>query len=96
MKAAVQRAVRRSKSFWGFTPRKIDRIRLTWPGALVNLGRCSQVNYVSDKYDGELREYFHKFEGNVEIFAADSAQADGREIIVIIGKFKIKPEGIVG
>ena len=95
MRQAVKRAIRRSKSFWGFTPRKVDRIQINWPGALVNLGKCTQVNYESDKYDGELREYFHRFKGNVEIFAADQAQPDGREILVIIGKFGIKPEGIV-
>lgn len=96
MKKAVKRAIKRSAKFFGFTPRKIERVVIEWPAALVSLGRCSQVNYVSDKFDNKVREYFHKFEDDVQIFAADQAQADGREILVIIGNFEIKPEGIVG
>jgi hypothetical protein len=63
---------------------------------LVGIGDAAQINYVSDKFDGEVREYFHKFGPGVEVFAADQPQPDGRELLVIIGKFKIKPEGIVG
>lgn len=96
MKRAVRKAISRSREFFGFDPRSVKRMELDWPEALVHLGRCTQVNYSCDKHDEKLREYYHKFEGPVDIFAADAPQGDGREILVLIGNFKITKEGIEG
>jgi len=89
-------ALQRSADFFGFRPRRLTAISLDWPKALVQVGICTQVNYVNDKHDGKVREYFHKFDKPPLVFFGDKAQEDGSEMIVIVGKFKIKPEGIIG
>lgn len=74
----------------------MSQIGLVWPKALVHVGKCSQINYVNDKFDEKLREYFHKFESMPDMFFAEKPQPDGTELIVLKGKFKIEPQGITG
>lgn len=94
--AALKSAAELSRKFFGFDPRKVRRINLTWPKALMCLGSCVRLDYLSDKFDGKARVYFHEFDGPCNVYAAEKQQADGSGVLVIHGKFKIKPEGITG
>lgn len=74
---------------------------MEWPRALMMLGLCAQVDYVSDKFDNKIRRYFHEFElSDPEkpclLLADAQPQPDGSHLLIIKGHFKIKPEGIVG
>jgi len=89
-------ALQRSADFYGFRPRRLKAICIDWPKAVVDFGICTQVNYVNDKHDGKVREYWHRFDKAPRVFFGDKPQKDGSEIIVIVGKFKIKNEGITG
>lgn len=92
----VVRAARLSKIFHGFDPRKLRAVRVSWPRALTCLGVCSQVNYVSRKHDGKLREYYHRFASGCTLYVAPKKQADGTNLLIIRGRFTIEPEGITG
>jgi len=94
--AAVDRAVKLSKKFYGFKPRRLKTINIKWPKALTHLGACAQVDYVSDKIDGKVRRYFHEFGPGVEIFASPEPDAGGRNVLIIRGKFKLTDKGIEG
>lgn len=95
-KRALSRAVKRSEKFYGLRARRARAVDIAWPKALARIGHCSQLNYLSDKFDGKLREYFHKFKKPPEVFVADKPQPDGSELIILKGKFKIKSVGITG
>lgn len=95
-KIDVEKAVDRSEEFHGFVPRRIKSITIDWPGSLVHLGRCAQVDYISGKFDGEVRRYFHEFGEGVQLFASQGPMRSGKEMLVIIGNFKITEDGIVG
>lgn len=94
--AVIKRAVKISKKFHRLPPRRITHHRIKMPRALIHLGECSQVNYVTDKWDEQTREYSHKFENKADLFASDRPQPDGRQMLMIIGKFKIESAGITG
>jgi len=96
LKRIVSKAVKLSRKFYGFDPRKIKSIDVHWPKSLTCLGLCSQVSYVSDKTDGKMREYYHRFDGKVTLFAGVPSQKNGENLLIIKGKFKIQPEGITG
>jgi hypothetical protein len=93
---ATRRALELSRKFYGFDPRKIKGINITWPKALVSIGAAARINYISDKFDGKTREYYHQFDKPAVVYVGDQPQKDGTSLIIIHGKFKIKPEGIVG
>lgn len=93
--SAVVKAARLSKLFHSFDPRKLRAIDLTWPKALTCLGVCSQLNYLSDKNDGKLREYFHRF-GKATVYAGIPKQGRGKGLLIIHGNFEVKSEGIIG
>lgn len=93
---AVRRAISLSRRFYGFEPRRIKRIGWRWPKAVAHIGRCSQINYVSDKFDGKVREYFHEFTHTCQVFAPDKPQPNGDQVLIIRGKFNLRREGIVG
>lgn len=96
MTPALKRALDLSREFFDLEPRKVKRVDIDWPKALVCLGVCPQVDYISDKFDGKIRHYFHEFEGPCQLFAGDAPQVDGSNILIIHGNFKLKPEGITG
>lgn len=93
---SLKKAVKLSRKFYGFDPRKIKKVNITWPRALVSIGAAAQINYISDKFDGKMREYFHNFENKAVVYVGDTPQKDGTSLIIIHGNFKIKPDGIVG
>ena len=92
----LKKAIRLSKKFFGFDPRKIDRLPITWPKALVSLGPCSRIHYVNDKFDGKTREYFHDFDQPCIVLADPERQPNDCGMLVIIGRFKITEAGIEG
>jgi len=94
--AALDQALKLSKEFHGFDPRKIHKVKIEWPKALVMLGPCVRLDYHSDKFDGKPRIYFHEFEKPAAVYAAESPQPDGTNLLIIHGHFRIKPEGITG
>lgn len=90
------RAIDLSKKFHGLVPRHVHRTRVNWPLNLVLIGGCARLEYLSDKTDGEVRLYYHDFEGPAQVYAAPIAQPGGKNMLVIIGKFKITEDGIIG
>ena len=95
---ALRKALAKSEEFFGATPRRIKKIELDYPKTLVQIGVCPRVDYVSDKWDSKLRLYFHNFDSDnmPVILAAPDPQPNGDNMILIIGKFKIEAEGIIG
>jgi len=72
-----------------------------WPQTLIQIGLCAQVDYVSDKWDGTVRRYYHEFDlGKAKrpclLFAAPDPQADGSMLLIIKGHFTIESDGIIG
>jgi len=94
--AAVKKALALSERFHQLVPRRIKMVKINWPKALMQIGGCVQINYLSDKFDGKPREYFHRFEGPAVVYTGERLQADGSCLLVIKGKFKITKEGIIG
>jgi len=95
---ALRKALKKSEEFFGAKPRWIKKVELDYPRTFVQIGVCPRVDYVSDKWDGKLRVYFHNFdpEDMPVILAAPEAQTNGENMIIILGKFDIKAEGIIG
>lgn len=89
-------ALELSRKFYGFDPRTITKVNLEWPRSLVCIGAAAQVDYVSDKFDGVVRRYFHEFKSGAVVYVGATPQKDGSNLIIIHGKFKIRPEGITG
>jgi len=91
-----ERALELSEKFYGFQPRSIQEIKVEWPKSLVCLGPAARVDYISDKFDGTVRRYWHEFDDGAVLYADPESQPDGSTILVIIGQFTIEPEGITG
>lgn len=89
-------AVELSKKFHHFDPRKIHSVNVQWPKHLVALGPCVRIDYYSNKFDGKGRVYFHEFEKPCVVMAGAVPQSDGTNLLIVKGKFEIKPEGITG
>ncbi|MBN8571621.1 MAG: hypothetical protein J0M18_18505 [Ignavibacteria bacterium] len=62
------------------------------PKELVFIGKATELNYQSDKWDGKARHYRHKY----KTFGDVLADPAGKMIIITGLNFKIKPEGITG
>jgi len=92
----LARAIEKSTEFFGFLPRWVRRKKITWSGQLIQIGGCVRVDYVNDKYDSKVRRYFHEFENQAQIFADPVPQKNGEMVLVIVGRFKIEAEGIIG
>jgi hypothetical protein len=94
---AVETALKKSHEFYGFDPRQVDDVQIDqWPDALVCLGGCAGVNYVSDKWDGKLAEYVHRFDSGTRLFLAVPKPRRGKNMLIILGNFKVTAGGIVG
>lgn len=94
--SALHAAKQLSAEFHGFAPRRSRAVNIDWPKALVDLGACARVDYISRKWDNKTRRYFHEFEKPARVLAAPGSQRDGDGLLIIKGKFKFKPEGITG
>jgi hypothetical protein len=92
----LQTAVNLFETFHERDPKRVSRVRIDWPKALVQIGNCAQIDYISNKYDGRSRRYYHEFKQPCYVFVGARPQGDGDNLIVIKGKFKIKAEGIIG
>lgn len=93
---ALRDALAKSSEFHGRPPKAIRRKKLMIPKALVRIGACAQVDYISNKWDGKFRRYFHEFENEPEIFATAKPSKNGEVMLIIVGKFKIEADGIIG
>lgn len=96
--AATRKAVEKSKEFFGFFPRGLKTTKIEWPTDLVIIGAAAQLNYVSDKFDGKMREYFHRFDAKnrtVVLLDADE-QPDGSRLLILKGHFKVDDRGLIG
>jgi len=96
VRKAVGRAKKLSRRFYGYRPRHLRKCNIDWPKALVSLGVCARVDYVTDKFDGQVRRYYHEFVPGVLVLAGADPQPNGDSLLVIKGKFKITEEGLVG
>ena len=96
VKKAVDRAKKLSRRFYGFKPRRLRNCNIVWPKALVSLGACAQVDYVTDKFDGRVRRYYHEFTPDVLVLAGTDPQPNGDNLLIIKGKFQITEKGLVG
>lgn len=95
-KRSMKKAVELSRRFYGLAPRQIRRVNITWPRALVCIGAGARIDYISDKFDGKVRRYFHEFEKEALVYIPDYPQPDGKNLIIIHGNFEFQPEGITG
>lgn len=93
---ALAGALKLSERFHGFKPRHVRHIDIRSPRALMHVGACAQLDYISDKVDGRLRQYFHEFENPCEVFADPKPQRDGSTVLIIKGGFKLDDRGIIG
>lgn len=93
--APVIQAAKLSKKFHGFPPRYKYNAKLSLPKSLMKIGECPRLEYISDKFDGKVRQYFHDFTTPVYLFANPTPQPNGDNMLLIIGKFKITEHGIV-
>jgi len=96
IKPAVKKAMDLSRKFYGFDPRRINRRKIVWPKSLVVLGSCAQIDYVSDKYDGKDKQYYHEFAGPCVLLGSPDAQQNGESMLIVLGKFKLTENGIIG
>lgn len=93
---ALKLALEKSAEFHGRPPKAILRRKLAIPKAMIRIGTCAQVDYISDKWDNTFRQYFHEFESSPEIYASAVPSSKGENILIIVGKFKIEADGIIG
>lgn len=96
VKKDIRAAAALSKLFHQLAPRFLKEVDIDWPKALTCLGGCAQVNYISDKFDGKLKEYFHPFEGPCKLYAGTRNGRQVQGLLIIHGKFKITKDGIEG
>ncbi len=94
--AGLKRALDLSRQFYGMAPRVIRKVKIDWPKSVVCIGAAAQIDYISDKFDGKVRQYFHEFEGEAVVFVGADPQKDGDNLIIIKGNFQITPDGITG
>ena len=92
----IRAAVELSKAFHQFDPRYRKRRSIDWPQSVTSLGKCAQIDYIAAKYDGKSRQYFHKFGPGCRVYACPEAQANGDNMLIILGPFKIQSRGLVG
>jgi hypothetical protein len=89
-------AMRLSQKFHKFVPRSVHKVDIHWPKASMLIGPCVRLDYFSDKWTGKGKVYFHEFDGPCQVFAAARPQPDGDNLLIVKGKFEIRPEGITG
>lgn len=92
----INAAKKLSSRFYWMKPRRVKALEIQWPKSLVMIGVCPEINYVSDKFDGVVKQYFHEFEDLPIVMIGVPRQKNGENLIIIKGKFKIKADGIVG
>lgn len=93
---AIAQAAMLSQRFHGLRPRRISRLKITWPKALVLIGHVVRLDYLSDKEDGKMRIYTHDFDKPAQVFASGSAKRGRKNMLLLHGRFAITDEGIVG
>jgi hypothetical protein len=96
IKAATKKALDLSRKFYSFDPRRISRRNIVWPKSFLVLGSCAQVDYISDKFDGKFKQYFHEFSGPCVLLGSPDSQKNGERMLIILGKFKLTKDGIIG
>lgn len=89
-------ALRASAMFHGLEPRHLKKQFYTWPKSLSAIGACVRLEYLSDKFDGKRRVYYHDFGKGARIAFDPKQQPNGDSLIIIRGPFKLKAEGITG
>lgn len=92
----LSEAAKASAMFHQLAPRKVGRQSYTWPKSLAAIGPIARIEYVSDKFDGKARQYFHDFGPGAQAYFDPRPQSNGDTLLIIRGPFKIKPEGITG
>jgi len=87
------------KKFHRFLPSEVTAVEVgdrKIPAILAKLGELKSVVYISDKWDGNgvKKTYIHNFKAKDRpILATD---AEGQNLYVVGGSYRIKAEGIVG
>lgn len=95
-KRQLAKAVKLSREFFGFNPRKIKAMDLNVPTVMTHIGGCPEVHYINDKWTGKLVQYYHKFGKDCQIYAFPDPQKNGDNVLMIRGKFKITEDGLIG
>lgn len=75
--------------------KRVKFVEVDLPQALVEIGVCPRVDYISDKFDGKRRRYFHEFTSRPKIYMSEKRMRNGQNVLLIIGKFKITADGLV-
>lgn len=95
-KPDTKKAIRLSREFFGFDPRTLKQRDLKWPKSLILMGACRRVDYLTDKFDGIFRQYYHDFNKKCVLLGSPDTQKNGDGMLIILGKFKITKSGITG
>jgi hypothetical protein len=86
-----------SERFFKMPARFKRQVAITWPKRqLVCLGAVVRVDYLSDKFDGKTRCYYHRFEKPMALYTCAVSQPNGSNLLIVHGKFKIESAGITG
>lgn len=93
MKSKVKKTpVEKYKDFHWKNDYKTTTEILDIPDKMIYIGKATEINYKSDKFDGKARLYRHKLKSFGEILISPN----GKTIIITNLKLQIKPEGLTG
>lgn len=90
--AAVEQAARLFREFRDDEPGRVTELQISLPKAAMVIGELELVGYRTD-HAGKAERYIHKFKPGAR--PAFLASADGRMLIILPGKFRFTPRGIV-
>jgi len=91
-KAALQAAAELYESFREKTPRRIGDIKFDLPKAVAIIGHVDQIGYRTT-HGKKVVYYKHEFsKGSRPLFCVS---ADGRQLLLLGGRFKFTDRGIV-
>lgn len=87
-----RKAVRLYRDFTGENPRFTDEWDVEVPDTAMQVGKVTGIMYKA-RVDGREQEYLHEFTGKSRPILA--ASADGRQLLLLGGDYKMTERGIV-
>lgn len=91
-KLSIYSAMKLFKDFRGEDPKYIDELEIPLNSVFMLVGECDGILYTTTR-DGKKERYIHEFRSNSKPLLA--ASSDGKQIILLEGKYKFTERGIV-
>jgi hypothetical protein len=88
----VKAAARLYEDFTGHEAEYSQTIDVPTPHTVLQIGKCDGILYETVR-DGEVENYIHRFKKNSR--PAFCVTHDGRQILLVGGRFKFTDRGIV-